>query len=342
MFEQEILGNMKKLFWLFFTLILIQSSVEAQEDIFGIERKLTSRKSESNIGNVTRNFLSFLNFELSSGLSYHADQFIYDATNQLVSADELNRFIKKTSFSGDSLFYDGYQYSVPIHFGVRFEMLSFLTLGGGVSRETGFKNIMRREEETLVFSKIPYQMMSYYGTAGLVIFDANRRKQLINWRYRKYSGDNYYMQSIKRQRLKQRYPWRIIIEGEIGKSYFNQPLTVEAKFSEETFEFNSNPISTYYGMYLRGEYIMSEYTKIFMRGGTSYRSSNVIQTINDHQYTLNQNLYTLNAGIVFALPGNKRCRKPGCGVVMKHYHDGVEYRGSSIFQLQQRKIGQWY
>jgi hypothetical protein len=28
-------------------------------------------------------------------------------------------------------------------------------------------------------------------------------------------------------------------------------------------------------------------------------------------------------------------------VVMNHRHDGVEYRGSSIFNLQNRRIGQW-
>jgi hypothetical protein len=27
---------------------------------------------------------------------------------------------------------------------------------------------------------------------------------------------------------------------------------------------------------------------------------------------------------------------------MKHNHNGVEYRGSSIFNFQNRKIGQWY
>jgi hypothetical protein len=27
---------------------------------------------------------------------------------------------------------------------------------------------------------------------------------------------------------------------------------------------------------------------------------------------------------------------------MKHKHDGIEYRGSSIFNFQNRKIGQWY
>jgi hypothetical protein len=333
---------MKKSFWLLFYLLILGVQVEAQEDIFGIERKLTSRKSESNVGNVARNFLSFLNFEVSSGGSYHFDKFIYNLENQLVTEDVLNSYITRFNFKNDSLLYDGYQYSIPIHLGVRLEMFSFFTLGGGISRETGNQNMMSRENETLVFSKVPYQMTNLYATGGLVLYDANRRKQFLNWRYRKYAKENFYMQSIKRQRINQRFPWRFILEGEVGKSYFNNPALVKSIDTEDEFELNSNFNANYYSLYLRTEYLFSEYSKLFLRAGASVRESSIIQLNNNHQYTFQQNLITVNLGLSIALPGSKRCRKPGCGVVMKHYHDGVEFRGSSIFNLQQRKIGQWY
>ncbi len=334
--------KMKKPVLLFLIIVLFNLSLYAQEDIFGIERKLTSRKSESNLGNITRNFLSFLNLEISSGASYHLDQFLYNGESQLANADELNKFINKFAFKGDSLIYDGYQYSIPINIGVKFEMLSFLTLGGGVSRESGFKNFFAREDETLVFTKSPYQIISFYGSVGLIIFDANRRKQFLNWRYKKYSGDNYYMQSIKKQRMNQRYPWRFILEGEVGKNQFVEPLKTNSLFTEDILEFTSEPNPFFYSLYFRTEFIFSEYSKFFVRVGTSYRSTVFSQNNIPHEYTLNQQLISLNLGLSIALPGTKRCKKPGCGVVMKHYHDGIEYRGSSIFSQQNRKIGQWY
>jgi len=332
---------MKKIIFLIFNLLLLIHTLKAQEDIFGIERKLTSRKSESNVGNITRNFISFFNLEFSSGGSYHFDRFTYNTESQLTNSDELNPYIKKFSFKGDSIFYDGYQYSIPINLGIKLEMLPFLTLGAGISRESGFKNIMSREEETLVFTKNPYQLISYYGSAGLVLYDASRRRQYLNWRYKKYSGDNYYMQSIKKQRQNQRYPWRFIIEGEVGKSRFQNSPSANSIYNEEVFEFTTSPIS-YYAIYFRTEYLFSEYSKFFLRTGTTYRSSNFFQNNVPHEYQLDQQLLTLNLGLSFALPGTKRCKKPGCGVVMKHYHDGIEFRGSSIFRQQNRKIGQWY
>jgi hypothetical protein len=86
----------------------------------------------------------------------------------------------------------------------------------------------------------------------------------------------------------------------------------------------------------------SEYTRLFVKAGAEFRNfSYQVEDLTEVQ-NIQQTLYGVQLGFSVRLPGTKRCKVQGCGVVMKHLHEGVEYRGSSIFNFQNRKIGQWY
>jgi hypothetical protein len=98
----------------------------------------------------------------------------------------------------------------------------------------------------------------------------------------------------------------------------------------------------YFGISMRVEYDFSEYAKVFVKGGAEFREFTYAASDFSGFQNIEQNVYALQAGIALKLPGTKRCKIGGCGVVMKHMHDGIEYRGSSIFNMQNRKIGQWY
>ena len=98
----------------------------------------------------------------------------------------------------------------------------------------------------------------------------------------------------------------------------------------------------YYGLSMRVEYDRSEYTKVFVKGGAEFRKFTYAAADFSEFQNINQTVYGLQVGAALKIPGTKRCKIGGCGVVMKHLHDGVEYRGSSVFRMQNRKIGQWY
>jgi opacity protein-like surface antigen len=98
----------------------------------------------------------------------------------------------------------------------------------------------------------------------------------------------------------------------------------------------------YYGLSLRIEYDLSDYAKVFVKGGAELRKFTYSSSDFSEFQNVDQTIYGLQTGVAMKFPGTKRCKIQGCGVVMKHLHNGVEYRGSSIFQFQNRKIGQWY
>jgi hypothetical protein len=140
------------------------------------------------------------------------------------------------------------------------------------------------------------------------------------------------MQSEKNQRIKQQYPWTFILEGEYGQ------MKIRESYDQQVL-VNKEP---YYGLALRIERDLSEYTKLFVKTGAEVRNF-IYQSseITDFQ-NIKQTLFGAQMGFAIRLPGTKRCKIQGCGVVMKHLHNGVEHRGSSIFNFQNRKVGQWY
>lgn len=314
--------------------VLPKPSFAQEEDIFGIERKLGGRKSESNVGNVFRNAISAFSLEISSGAGYHTDQLDYMSV--LPEAYPIETVGDLASVDTQGTYKVG-DYAFPVNFGIRLNMFDFFTLGGGYGREFGKIGNYEMGDHRFQLEGTSYTYDKLYGTFGLVLYNARRRASFLTWRYRKYSGNNYYMQSQLKQRIRQEYPWHFVLEGEYGS------LKIK-----KAYDSHLSATEPFYSLGLRIEREFSEYAKIYLKPAASFYKLAYDKTVVQNgvevfeTQPIKQNIYTLNIGLSVSIPGTKRCKVAGCGVVMKHLHDGVEYRGSSIWKRQDRKVGQWY
>lgn len=337
----------KKIFTsvLFSFIILVAQAQE--EDIFGISNKAKNPKSESGIGNAARNIVEMFAIELSTGAGYH--QFgtsFYSENPSLYPLNQIQNFDTPLEITEESpLKMKGEDWTFPVfNAGVRINLFNLLTIGGGYGQEWGNYQNMTGGDFEFPFEGSSYQISKLYGTVGLVLYDANRRRSFLKWKYRRYASSNFYMQSEMKQRAKQIYPWRFILEGEFGQ------LNLKKSYDPALDISNQPPYSPrlavadepYYGLALRIERDFSEYTKLFVKGGAEFRKFTYAASDFSEFQNVDQTLYAMQVGFAIRLPGTKRCKIAGCGVVMKHSHNGIEVRGSSIFRLQNRKIGQWY
>ncbi|MBC6367888.1 hypothetical protein [Algoriphagus sp. AK58] len=335
----------KLLVSILFLSVLNLSSFAQDDDIFGISEKAKNPKSESGVGNAVRNVLEMFALEISTGAAYQqmATGF-YSENPTLYPISQYQNFENSAFSLSDTLSLKGGDWVFPlVNGGVRINVFNLITIGGGLGKEWGNLAPMRGNDHEFQFEGATYQISKTYGTVGLVLYDAKKRQSFLKWQYRKYSTNNLYMQSELRQRARANYPWRFILEGEFGnmkltKAYDpsldlpGQPYTPRLAVSEDP----------YFGVFLRMEYDFSEYAKLFLKGGAEFRKFTYAASDFSEFQNIDQNVYGLQAGLAIKIPGTKRCKIQGCGVVMKHLHDGIEYRGSSIFRLQNRKIGQWY
>jgi hypothetical protein len=327
-------------------LSLIPYSALAQDgDIFGISQKAKNPKSESGVGNAARNILEMFSLEISAGGAYQQMATTFYSENPSFYPIYQYQNLENSSFSlADTLSLRGGDWVFPLfNGGVRINLFNLLTIGGGMGKEWGNLAPMRGNDFEFPFEGATYQISKTYGTVGLVLFDAKRRQSILRWKYRKYSTNNLYMQSELRQRARANYPWRFILEGEFG----NMKLTkaYDPALDEPGFPYTPRLAVSqdpYFGLALRMEYDFSEYAKVFLKGGADFRKFTYASSDFSEFQNIDQNVYGLQAGLALKIPGTKRCKIQGCGVVMKHLHDGIEYRGSSIFNLQNRKVGQWY
>ncbi len=320
---------------LLFLIVFYSSHSFAQEDFFGLDTKAKrGRMSDSNLGNIFRNAISNFSFELSAGGNYLQNTMTFNSlqpsfypisqTRNLENAREISSE-DTTSFTGAGL-------GVPINLGVRLNLFDIFILGGGYGREIGSMSNMTGGDYELSFDQSAYTFDKLYGTFGIVLYDAKKRVSFLRWRYRKFASQNTYMQSEKNQRMRQNYPWRFILEGEYGSLFNRNSPDANLTFSNEPF----------YGLNFRIEREFSEYARLFVKAGAEFRNMVYSQgEIQDFQ-NIKQTVYGAQIGLSISLPGTKRCKVQGCGVVMKHLHEGVEYRGSSIWNFQNRKVGQWY
>lgn len=333
---------------LFMLLYSISTALFAQgEDIFGISEKAKNPKSESAIGNAARNVLEMFSIELSTGAAYH--QFstpFYTANPDLYpNFNQFQNFDQPLDISEDNpLEMKSNDWTFPVlNAGLRINLFNLLTIGGGYGQEWGNMSTMRGGDFEFGFEGGSYQASKLYGTVGLVLFDAKRRQTFLKWRYRRYASANYYMQSELTQRSKQVYPWRFILEGEFGqlkmKNFVDQSMVAGGSMYEPKLAVGDKP---YMGIALRIERDFSEYTKMFVKGGAEFRDFTYAASDFSEVQNLKQTLYGMQVGFAVRFPGTKRCKIAGCGVVMKHMHNGIEYRGSGIFNYQNRKVGQWY
>ncbi|SFU12721.1 hypothetical protein SAMN04489724_4143 [Algoriphagus locisalis] len=338
--------NFKKLHFSFILCFLFTTVLAQEEDIFGISQKAKNPKSESGLGNITRNVLEAFSLEISGGGAYQ--QF---GTSFYSANTNLYPFSRFQNLDGDPLDISeenplemkGGDWVFPNwNGGIRVNLFNLLTIGGGFGQEWGNLAPMQGGDYQFDFEGATYQVNKLYGTVGLVLYDANRRRAFLNWRYRNYSSSNLYMQSELRQRARQNYPWRFIAEAEFGKldlkKSYDPALAAGGAYEPRLAVSDKN----YYGIGLRIERDFSEYTKMFVKGGADFRSFTYAASDFSEFQDLEQKVYAMQVGLAVRFPGTKRCKIGGCGVVMKHMHNGIEYRGSGIFNFQDRKVGQWY
>ncbi|WP_026953833.1 hypothetical protein [Algoriphagus vanfongensis] len=337
--------NLKNAFLSFTLLLFSLSSFAQEEDIFGISRKAKNPKSESSIGNVTRNILEMFAVEISGGGAYQ--QFgtsFYSENPSLYPLTQVRNFDQPLDISEENpLEMKSGDATFPLfNAGLRINIFNTITIGGGYGQEWGNLSPMEGGDWEFAFEGASYQISKYYGTVGLVLWDASKRAKYLQWRYRKYAGANFYMQSELRQRVRQIYPWRLIAEAEFGqlnlKKAYDPALATNGSYTPRLAVADK----PYFGIGLRLERDFSEYTKLFIKGGAEFRSFTYASSDYSEMQGLDQQVYAMQVGLSIRIPGTKRCKIGGCGVVMKHMHNGIEYRGSSIFKLQDRKIGQWY
>lgn len=317
-----------------------------EEDVFGISDKAKNPKSESSVGNISRNILEMFSLELSTGAAYQ--QFsvpFFSANPQLYPLTQYQNFDNALDISEESpLQMKSEDWTFPIvNAGLRIDLFNLLTIGGGYGQEWGNMSTMRGGDYEFAFEGGSYQASKFYGTVGLVLYDAKRRQAFLRWRYRRYASANYYMQSELTQRSKQVYPWRFILEGEFGqlkiKNFVDQNMYPAESGYEPKLAVGDKP---YMGIGLRIERDFSDYTKMFIKGGAEFRDFTYAASDFSEVQNLKQTLYAMQLGFAVKFPGTKRCKIQGCGVVMKHMHNGIEYRGSGLFNFQNRKVGQWY
>lgn len=315
------------------------------EDIFGISDKAKNPKSESGVGNAFRNVIELFALEISTGAAYHQiGSTFYSENPSLYPITQYQNFENSAFTLQDTLSFSSNEWIFPlVNAGVRINLFNLLTIGGGYGMEWGNLAPMRGNDHEFAFEGASYQISKTYGTVGLVLYDAKRRQGFLKWQYRKYSTNNLYMQSEMRQRARQNYPWRFILEGEFGKMKLKNSVDPSLMTGGVPYvpRLAVSP-DPYFGVSMRVEYDFSEYAKFFVKGGAEFRKFTYAAVDYTEFQNIDQNVYGLQAGLAIKIPGTKRCKIGGCGVVMKHLHDGIEYRGSSIFNLQNRKIGQWY
>jgi len=338
--------NSKAFFFLFFCACLPSLQVIAQdEDIFGISKKARNPKSNSSIGNAFRTVREQFSFQLSTGAAqYSMGTKFYRGDGQVYPITQYQNHEFGYDPLPDTLALTSRQWIFPtVEASLRLNLFNILSLGGGYGWERGVLNPFEGGGYQFSLEGLDYRATNYYASAGLVLYDASRRRFLLKQKYKRFNGANrelkMRMEKEYNQRIRQNYPWSISVEAEVGRVKVNQeePLVPKAYFPRLAAVDDQY---TYAGV-LRVAYQFSEYASVFVKGKYMRRSF-VNNSPDFTPFIMDQEVYSLQTGLALKIPGTKRCKINGCGVVMKHNHNGVEYRGSSIFYFQNRKVGQWY
>lgn len=321
------------------------SAFGQDEDIFGITRKARSPKSNSRMGNIFRNIQEQFSFQLATGAAYYTlNTEFYKGDGQVYPITQYQNHDFEYFPLPDTLSLNTSQLILPtVEAGLRLNLFNILTLGGGYGWENGILAPLQGDGHQFSLQGTDYRATNYYASAGLVLFDASRRRFFLKQKYKRFEGANrelkMRMEREFKQRIRQNYPWTISVEAEVGRMNVIQgepmvPKVYQARLSEVKDQFT-------YAAAFRIGYDLSEYASVFAKA--KYMQRSLVNNSPDFTpFPMDQELYSIQFGLSMKVPGTKRCKINGCGVVMKHNHNGVEYRGSSIFNLQNRKIGQWY
>jgi len=321
------------------------SAFGQDEDIFGITRKARSPKSDSRMGNIFRNIQEQFSFQLATGAAYYTlNTEFYKGNGQVYPITHYQNHDYEYFPLPDTLSLSTSQYMLPtVEASLRLNLFNILTLGGGYGKENGNLAPLQGSGHQFSLQGTAYRASSYYASAGLILYDASRRRFLLKQKYKRFDGANrelkMRMERELNQRLRQNFPWNVSVEAEVGKVKVDQGAPLVPKLYQARLA--AVPDQFTYAAALRIGYDLSEYASVFAKGKYMQRSF-VNNSPDFTPFPMDQEVYSLHVGLAMKVPGTKRCKIKGCGVVMKHNHNGVEYRGSSIFNLQNRKIGQWY
>src|SRR5690554_4101772 len=131
------------------------------QDLFGIERKLGGRKSESDMGNVFRNAVSNFSFEVSTGAGYHHNRLNFSSVDLSAYpiAPELSNAV-----GDETRVFEGADYVVPVNVGLRLDMFGFFTIGGGYGKEFGRIENPAFENHLFNLEGDSYTFDKFYGT----------------------------------------------------------------------------------------------------------------------------------------------------------------------------------
>ena len=337
--------NLRIYLLLTFFFLSSAASFSQDEDIFGITRKARAPKSQSSLGNAFRSIQEMFSFQLATGAAqYSMGTEFYRGDGKVYPITQYQNHEFGYVPLPDTLTLTTRQWILPtVEAGLRLNLFNLLTLGGGYGRERGVLQPFEGSGYQFSLQWPNYTATNYYASAGLVLYDASRRRFLLKQRYKKFNRANpdlkMRMEREYKQRIRQNYPWSISVEAEVGKVNVNQaepplPKMYQPRLAEVQDQYT-------YAAALRVSYDLSEYASVFVKAKYMQRSF-----VNDSPdftpFPMDQEVYGVQTGLSIKVPGTKRCKINGCGVVMKHNHNGVEYRGSSIFNFQNRKIGQWY
>lgn len=315
------------------------------EDIFGISRTAKPKNEDLPRTKVYRSLIEQFAFEFSTGAGLSTmNSGFFTETPSLYPIPEASPQGSLASYTEENpLTLRSSNLVIPMmHLGVRVDFLNFLTFGAGYAREYGQQSALEGDGFRFEFHDGGYQINRIYGSVGLILWDAQKRANFLKWRYSKYSSNNLYMQSEYKLRARAYYPWRLIAELEYGR--------VDLKNTASNFLLGGNtnsPRWTESGMpsimvSLRFEKELSDYSKLFIKAGVDTRTFSFFSSDFMEFQDIQQRVYALNFGLSVRFPTTKRCKVGGCGVVMRHRHEGRLYRGSSIFNRQERKIGEWH
>lgn len=323
----------QKLF--FWALFLCTTGVTygQDDDIFGISKKPKLPKSESSLGNTTRNIIEMFSLEISTGAAFHQIRMpFYSEAPSLYPLYQVSDLANPLQLTEENpLKLKGYDFAMPVNAGFRINFFNILTAGVSVGQEFGRVGELREANQILLFDETVYKASKLFFSGGLIVWDAKKRAKFLSWKYRNFSSSNLYMQSELKQRIRQNYPWKIVLEGDYGFFFLSGTFDQRVRVSEKPF----------LGLGIRLEKDFSEYAKLFIKGSMDQREFTFAAANFSETQNFGQHFFGAQIGFAFVLPGTQRCPIPACGVVMKHAHNGIEYRGSSIFRFQNRKIGQW-
>ena len=328
-----------------FLFLIATRSWGQDEDIFGITKKTRSLKSESRIGNIFRTVREQFSFQISSGgaLATLGTEF-YTGDSQTYPITQFQNSNFGYFPLPDTLKLTSSQFIIPtIEAGLRLNLFNVLTVGGGYGMENSIQAPFNGSGYGFSLGESTYRIANYHVSAGLILYDASRRRFLLKQQYKKFNRASrdlkLQMDRELNQRLRQNYPWNISVEAEVGKMKVGKGNPV----GMESYLANLAAAKDHYtyAAGIRLGYELSEYASIFAKGKYMQRFF-VNSSPQFTPFPMDQEVYSVQVGLSVKIPGTKRCKVTGCGVVMKHSHNGVEYRGSSIFNLQNRKMGQWY